>query len=38
MNKDRVTLITYLEKNDLDKLDNLMKDVEDKTCKIPYYI
>ncbi len=38
MDKKRVTLITYLENNDLEKVNNLMKDVEYETCKIPYYM
>lgn len=34
--KNRVTLITYFEKEDLNKVDRLMKNIKVPTCKVPY--
>jgi len=34
--KNRVTLITYFEKEDLNKVDRLMKNIKVSTCKVPY--
>ena len=36
--KNRVTLITYFEKEDLNKVDNLMKNIKVPTCKVPYIL
>ena len=36
--KNRVTLITYFEKEDLNKVDRLMKNIKVPTCKVPYII
>ena len=34
----RITLISWLEKKELKKIEDLMKENEEKTCKVPYGI
>lgn len=37
MNK-RITLITFMEQNEINKIENLMSVVKENTCKVPYGI
>ncbi len=38
MREKRITLITNFEKKELNKIETLMKNIIDKTCKVPYGI
>ena len=36
--KEKITLITYFNENEQNKIKDIMSKIKEKTCKVPYFL